>query len=231
MKIVKQKLSLPIIDLNVDQCRSLTSKHGDLLPSSIRCIICGPSNCGKTNAMISLILDPNGLRFQNVCVYSKSLNQSKYQFLREVLKSVEGLKYSEYSENDVIISPHKVKEDTLYIFDDVICDKQDKIQKYFSMGRHNGTDVFYLSQSYARTPKHLIRDNVNMLVLFKQDDLNLKHIYEDHVGVDMTFQKFKDMCNTCWNDDKNKHGFIAIVKDNDLTKGRYRKGFDAYIHP
>ena len=100
---------------------------------------------------------------------------------------------------------------TLFIFHDVACDKQKVMKDYFSRGRHNLVDCFYLSQSYAHIPKHLIRDNVNLLALFKQDDLNLRHVYDDHVNTDMTFQEFRDMCGACWN--AEKHGFAVIDKD------------------
>ncbi|KYN37508.1 hypothetical protein ALC56_08109 [Trachymyrmex septentrionalis] len=55
-------------------------KHGEMLPSTIRSIICGSSNCGKTNVTISLLESPNGVYFENVYVYSKScqsMNTSK----------------------------------------------------------------------------------------------------------------------------------------------------------
>ncbi|KAL6256683.1 hypothetical protein P5V15_012802 [Pogonomyrmex californicus] len=48
------------------------------------------------------------------------------------------------------------------------------------MGRHSNVDCFYLCQTYARIPKHLIRDKANLLILFKQDGTNLKHVYNDH---------------------------------------------------
>ena len=63
-------------------------------------------------------------------------------------------------------------------------------------------------------------------MLLKQDERNLKHVYEDHVGTDMTFQEFKNVCTICW---KAKYGFLVIDKDSDLNSGRYRKGFDQYI--
>jgi len=50
-------------------------KHGAMLPSTIRAIVCSPSNCGKTNILISLLESPHGVRFENVYVYSKSLQQ------------------------------------------------------------------------------------------------------------------------------------------------------------
>lgn len=231
MKIVKQKLSLPIVNLD-DVCASSATaakKHGELLPASIRCIIAGASNSGKTNVIINLLRNPNALRYENIYVYSKSLNQSKYEFLRQILKPIKGLGYYEFNENDQIIPPAKAKPNSIFIFDDIACDKQAKIQEYFSRGRHDGVDSFYLAQSYARIPKHLIRDNVNMLVLFKLDELNLRHVYDDHVTTDMTFQKFKDVCAPCWSE--GRYGFIVIDKDSQLNEGRYRKGFDAYICP
>lgn len=96
------------------------------------------------------------------------------------------------------------------------------------MGRHRDVDCFYLCQSYTHIPKHLIRENANLIVSFKQDELNLKHIFNDHsISLDMTFDKFKDICNQCWD---KKHNFVVIDKESDLNKGRYRKGFDQFIH-
>lgn len=93
------------------------------------------------------------------------------------------------------------------------------------MGRHKLIDCFYLCQTYTRIGKHLVRDNCNCIILFKQDRMNLKHIYDDHVTPDMTFD-FEKLCAECWNDN---FGVLVIVKDFDLNKGRYRKGFDQYI--
>ena len=59
-------------------------RHGDVLPDSIRAIFYGPSNCGKTNSLLALITHPNGVRFENVYVYSKSLNQPKYNIFHSV---------------------------------------------------------------------------------------------------------------------------------------------------
>lgn len=36
--------------------------------------------------------------------------------------------------------------------------------------------------------RRLIRDNANIQILFKQDDLNI--VYNDHVGNDMSFDDF-----------------------------------------
>jgi len=96
------------------------------------------------------------------------------------------------------------------------------VREYFSMGRHANDDCFYLCQMYARIPKHLIRNNANLLILLKQDVINLKHIYNDHVNTDMSYDKFCVLCRDYW---QKKYGFLMIDKDSALINGRYRKGF------
>lgn len=225
MRLLKQTDGIDVINFDVVTGRQ-TGRHGRLLPSTVRCLICGPSNCGKTNLLLSLLIHENGLKFENVYVYSKSLYQPKYQFLDQVLSSVPSVQYFPYKENDEIIEPSEALANSVFVFDDVACDKQDKIRRFFSMGRHKSVDSFYLCQSYTRVPKHLIRDNANLIILFKQDGTNLRNAFEDHVSTDMTFEQFKLMCSECWD---GKYGFLVIDKDSDVDKGRYRKNFDNYI--
>lgn len=227
MKFVQQPKRLKIHNLDLyNQVRNRRRRHSALLPDSIRCLICGPSNCGKTNVVVSLLLDTNGLNYLNVYLYSKTPFQSKYEHLRNIFKSIDGLGYFVFSESSDIIIPQAAKKNSIFIFDDVACDKQDVIRDYFSLGRHSLVDCFYLCQTYTRIPKQLIRDNANLLILFKQDELNLRHVYDDHVTTDMTFLEFKQICSECWIE---KYGFIVIDKDCERDEGRYRKGFDVYI--
>ena len=123
--------------------------------------------------------------------------------------------------------PNEAKPHSIFIFDDVPSRNQEIIKEYFSAGRHYQVESFFLSQTYASIIKHLLRDNANCLILFKQDDLNLKHIYQDHVGTDMTFEQFKSICSICW---KDPYDFLSIFKDFKMNDGRYRKGFDEFFH-
>lgn len=162
MQFIKQRTSLPIKNLDnfsTENVKKKTFQHSSLLPDNIRCIICGPSNCGKTNVIISLLESPNGLRFENVYIFSKSLHQTKYQYLQKVLKPIKGLGLFMFSNNNSVIPPDQARRNSIFIFDDVICDKQNNIKAYFCMGRHKQIDCFYLSQSYTHIPKHLIREN------------------------------------------------------------------------
>lgn len=227
MDFREQASKLPV--MNFDALvgeRKQRTRHGDLLPASIRAVFCGPSNCGKTNALLALITHPNGLRFENVYVYSKSLNQPKYKLLEQVLAPLVGIGYFAFSEHDLVASPTDARPNSIIIFDDIACEKQDNVRAFYCMGRHKNIDCFYLSQSYAQIPKHLVRDNINLLMIFRQDDMNLRHVYDDHVNTDMPYTQFRALCAICWND--STHGFLVIDKDRGCDVGRYRKGFDRF---
>lgn len=227
MEVVKQQCSLPIqvLDFKSD-IRS--GRHGDLFPGNVRALILGSSSAGKTNVLLNLLVHENGLRFENLYIYSKSLYQPKYQYLFNLLKNIQDIGVEAYENGDKVVQPNEAKENSIFIFDDVINEKQDKIASYYSMGRHRNVDSIYLAQSYAKVPKHLIRDNANMIVLFKQDNLNLKHIYEDYVSTDMTFNEFRDLCKNVWESGQGRP-FVVIIPEFPLNNGRYRNGFDVYI--
>jgi len=113
--------------------------------------------------MLSLIESPNGLKFENVYVFSKSLYQPKYEYLKILIKPIKGMGYHTFSHNEGVLDHSEAKHNSIMTFDDVACDKQDNIRSYFCMGRHKNIDSFYLCQTYSHIPKHLIRDNANLL--------------------------------------------------------------------
>lgn len=231
MRFVKQVIDIPV--RNIDDSihtsgKSKNRRHSELLPNSIRCIIAGPSNCGKTNLLVSIIESEHGLKFENVYIYSKTLDQDKYQYLRDLLSPIEEIELQTFSSSDKVLSPNQTKRNSIIIFDDVICDKnQENMRNFYCLGRHRNIDCFYLTQTYTRVSKHLIRDNCNFIILFRQDDMNLKHVYNDMgVACDMKFDVFRKFCLECW---RQKYGFIVIDLDSDVNNGRYRRGFSDYL--
>lgn len=230
MRFIKHAVEIPVrnFDEIASSNKSKEKRHGPLLPNSLRCIIAGPSNCGKTNLLISLIESENGLNFENLYVYSKTLGQDKYKYLHEMLTPINEIGYHTFSSADDVIAPNEAKRNSIFVFDDVICDKnQDSVRNLFCMGRHYHTDVIYLTQTFTKLSKHLIRDNCNFLILFKQDDMNLKHAYEDFgINCDMKFDEFKKFCLECW---REKYGFVVIDLDSDPNNGRYRKNFSEFL--
>lgn len=225
MKFVKQPCTLNLDKICISYPKKMP-RHGKLLPDTIRCIISGPSNCGKTNLIIGLLLHENGLRYKNVYLYSKTLFQPKYVFLEKVFKNVSEISFTKYRDNEEIISPNHAAFNSIIIFDDVACENQNNIRDYFAMGRHKNIDCFYLNQTYSKIPKQLIRDNANLIILFKQDEVNLRHVYDEHVSADMTWLQFRDMCAKIWS---TPYSYLVIDKDSEKNKGCYRLNFDTFV--
>ena len=150
-------IALPVANFDtIVEKEKKEKRHGDLLPSSIRAIISGPSGYGKTNSLLTLLTHPNSLRFENIYVYSKSLNQPKYQFLKELLEPIDGIQYFTFNDNEEVVAPEETLPNSIMVFDDIACEKQNNVKSFFCKSRHNNVDCFYLCQSYAATPKHLV---------------------------------------------------------------------------
>lgn len=233
LRFVKQKLEIPVANSDSHartECDTLLRRHSDLLPNNVRCIIAGPSGCGKTNVLISLIIAKNGLKFENIYIYCKTLDQEKYKYLHEIVSGVKGIGFYTFSSSDSILEPSQMRKNSLVIFDDVINDSginRNVVRNIFTLGRHRCIDVMYLVQTYTKLNKHLIRDNSNFVILFRQDDQNLKHVYSDFgVNSDMKFEEFRQFCLECW---RRPYGFACISLEHDRDAGRYRKNFEEYL--
>lgn len=208
--------------------------HHYLLPPSIRCVIVGPSGCGKTNLLLNLLLKKGYLKFDRLHLYSKSLGQDKYQFLRDwaaALEAVAGKEVASFHSNSDDILPVESldpNERAIMVFDDVMHEKQVPIEKYFTRGRHGGADCYYLTQNYFCVPKQAIRDNANMLIFFNQDSKNMRAIHDTFVGGDMDFNEFREFCRQCW---EKPFGFAVIDLSSKAFNGKYRCGFDRFYIP
>lgn len=135
-----------------------------------------------------------------------------------------------YEEAEDIPDPKDLNKSdkNLLIFDDVILSKQNKIEDYYTRGRHSNVDCIYLSQNYFKLPRQTIRENANLFILFPQDLKNINHIYNDHVSSDMEKEEFRSFCKTVW---KEPHSFVTIDLSSQPNKGRYRKNFDEFYLP
>jgi len=98
------------------------------------------------STFISLLESPNGVRFENV--YSKS-QQPKYRYLENLFTSIDEIGYFTFSNNSDVVPPSEARPNSIFIFDDAACDKQDTVREYFWVA-----NCFYLCQMYARIPKH-----------------------------------------------------------------------------
>ena len=62
-----------------------------------------------------------------------------------------------FSESECVPDPNEIDPNlkTLIIFDDIMLEKQNKIEDYYTRGRHNNIDCFYISQNYIKLPKNM----------------------------------------------------------------------------
>ena len=225
-----QGASIPII--NFDEIirkptAPMESKNGPLLPHNARILIIGRSSSGKSNTLLNLIFHKNGLKFNHLYLYSKSLYQDKYVFLKKVFSKIKCISFHMSDQIDEIPHPNKIEKNSLVIFDDLQLDNVPQIRHFFTMGRHRDIDTVYLVQSYGCIKKHHVRDNANSLIIFKLDDLNLKLIYRDFVGEDMGFPDFRKLCWKVWS--KGNHSFISIFNECKPDAGKYREGLDEFL--
>ena len=81
----------------------------------------------------------------------------------------------------------------LMVFDDMLLEKQNTCELCYVRERHSDVECFYLAKNYCNPPHQTIRENANLICLFPQDLKNLNHIFEDHVGSDMTEEEFRQL--------------------------------------
>ena len=63
--------------------KSNTRQNNSLLPSSLRGLIVGRSNCGKTILLLNLLLRKDWLDYNNLLIFGNSLHQEEYQILKK----------------------------------------------------------------------------------------------------------------------------------------------------
>ena len=149
--------------------------------------------------------------------------------LGETLKLKPNIKTKFFTDSSEIPDPSELnsKNKNLLIFDDIMLEKQNKIEDYYTRGRHNNVDCFYVAQNYFKLPRQTIRENTNLIILFKQDGKNLNNIHQDHC-TDISLKEFTEFCNKCW---AIRHGFAIIDLNCDNDFGKYKRCFDEfYIH-
>ena len=254
--------------MQVNSCYTWNTKtkrnNNTLFPKSIRGLLVGKSNCGKSTLLMNLLLKPDWLDYDHLYVFGKSLHQKEYKILKsgfqnglskgqitnifqnqeffhkKGLDAIELINASNVENKDKISveffddcndipdpSELNSNDKNLMIFDDCILEKQSKAEAYYTRGRHNNCDSFYISQNYFLLPRKTIRENANFLVLFPQDDKNLNHIHKDHCS-DMSLGEFKNFCKKCW---ESKHNFVTIDLSSEKYNGKYRMNFNMFYIP
>ena len=175
---------MDLLNFKVSWDEKTKFNNADFLPKSIRGLLIGTSDCGKTTLLFKLLLGTNILDYNNLFIFSKSLNQKEYELLiegfkhhltKEMIRGMfenqnefkdtrisdicygieQGLtgkekgniKVSAFGTNANVPDPSLLdsKKKNLMIFDDVLLEKQRIIESYYTKGRHNSCQSFYIS--------------------------------------------------------------------------------------
>ena len=94
-----------------------------------------------------------------------------------------------------------------------------QIDEFFTRGRHEDLDVYYISQSYLALPRQSIRNNSDRLILFKQTLRDVQSMYYDIGAFDMLHDEFREMCRVAW---REKFNYLCIDMTKNKNESKYR---------
>ena len=165
----------------------------------VRCIITGPSECGKSYFLTNLILNIIN-EYDKIYIYSPSLHQDLYQklikcfsnyipihiipsILKEediVIEEIVNSKDFEKSNTEIetyesiedLKFPQDYEINSIIILDDLTQKEMDdlRVQAMFKRSRHNNLSIFIISQDYYELSKKTIRCNGNIFHIFKPNN-------------------------------------------------------------
>ena len=163
-------------------------------------VVIGPRNVGKTFYMLK-ILEKIGNK-RPIHIINRSPNQ-----------------YPNYKTSTEIKPINKYKG-SVVIFDDMLGAKNSsQIDEFFTRGRHEDLDVYYISQSCFALPRQSIRNNSDRLILFKQTLRDVQSLYYNIGAYDMNYDEFKEMCHQAWDE---RYNYLCIDMTKNKNEGQYR---------
>ena len=179
-----------------------TDNNNDNVPKheNHACVVIGPRNVGKTYYMLKMLEKLGNKR--PIHIITRSPNQ-----------------YPNHKTSNEIKPINKYKG-SVVIFDDMLGAKNSsQIDEFFTRGRHEDLDVYYISQSYFALPRQSIRNNSDRLILFKQTLRDVQSMYYDIGAYDMNYDEFKEMCHKAWDE---KFNYLCIDMTKNKNDGKYR---------
>ena len=187
-----------------------------------RTLIVGPSFCGKTHLLLNKL---QLIRLNDSEKQIKIITRSPEQYENTALLAF-GIELEDTEGQQSCVSVEEDLEDRTIqdfknccvVFDDMLDNNQKLIDPFFTRGRHNDLDVYYLSQSYFDLPKRTIRNSSNIIILFQQTLKDVEHIYRDIAGFDMSYDEFKSLCREAW---KEKYNYLLINRLKDKNGKKY----------
>lgn len=217
--------------------------QSDFFPICPRILISAPSGAGKTNLALHLIftsIDKGGLqsRPRIIVVTGGTHEQSKYRLLAEVCKEKCRVELTVLPSFEDFLTFCEIDKypgqdfsdrlrDSIVILDDLSISSAQRyiMRDLFAKARHHRIILMLLYQCYSRIPKFL-RENANVLFLFRTDRLALSLVHRDFCLGDLTMEQFESICQQAW---KNVYCPLTIVKDRCKENFKYRMGLRSFF--
>ena len=106
--------------------------------------------------------------------------------------------------------------DKTIVFHDMLGSKEAKdTNAFFTRGRHQNLDIYYIFQSWYELPKNTIRTNCSRFMLFPQTLMDITLINNDISGLHMRSSEWRKFCREAW---QKRPNYIQIDKDKDLDE-------------
>ena len=190
--------------LKTDVNGSLQSRLDDdniivnaIFPESFRCVIVGPSKCGKTFLLQNLFL--SSIQFDRLYIIvptgdqHEDLKNKDIVFIKEIkdLPSPDQL-------------PNNIKK--LMIFDDV-GDEEPVINEYFCRGKNSNCNMIYLKQNIYSADRQNVRELLENCILFnffEQKGRITTAIYHDFFNrAELSYDDISSICEKVWEEPYN----------------------------
>ena len=127
---------------------SLKRKNNPLLPSNVRGLIVGRSNCGKTVLLLNLLLNDDWLDYNNLLVFGNSLHQKEYKVMKQGF--------------DMKLSKHQIAN---LLKNQEHMDPMDALNNYKGEALGDISAEFYENCDEIPDPKSLDSTKKNLLIL------------------------------------------------------------------
>ena len=183
-------MEIPNYDVDIKN-KKFKQRYPFMPNDTFRMLICGNSGIGKTNLLLHMLLSL--LCYDEIFLYAKNLGQEKYQILIDEMNKVSkelGFDIITVSNDKIIPIKDLGHEDNqkLVIFDDYVCEKNQREIVGLIQGRHKNCSVIYLSQSFYKTPRD-IRLNCSHYCIYEFPSSRERNMISSELGVDQ--EQFK----------------------------------------
>ena len=189
-----------------------------------RMLATAPSGSGKSNFLCNLLKKfcAGKGTFDEIILFCKSRYEPLYEYLGEASKGK--IVVTEDLSKLPKINECDASSQKLFIFDDMVLDKNPLISEMFIRGRKKGISLAFLTQSFYQTPK-IIRQNTRYFAILKiAGGRDLSMLLKD-VCVDKTKEELLQIYKYATNEKFS----VLLIDCEAPDEKRYRKNFLEYL--